>query len=184
MTKLKLASQQPKPYPTGEIPTHGDVVRIQAGHLGHFSKEVQARLVGRLGYIRNFSYGESVPVVMFDGVGRRKPFELGQVATINLEFVSRKDGVKPTKFSRGPWKTLEAASNHYVCPQEENSPICLVTPSPKRTPELNAANCALVVDAPIFHETLSALVAAMSTDDKASVTAALETAKKLLEKHP
>lgn len=162
MTKLKLASQQPKPYPTGEIPTHGDVVRIQAGHLGHFSKEVQARLVGRLGYIRNFSYGESVPVVMFDGVGRRKPFELGQVATINLE----------------------AASNHYVCPQEENSPICLVTPSPKRTPELNAANCALVVDAPIFHGTLSALVAAMSTDDKASVTAALETAKKLLEKHP
>jgi hypothetical protein len=90
MNKAKAASPERKPYPTGEIPDYGDLVRIPADQISSYKKADQSRLVDRVGYIRSFSFLESHPVVMFAGEGRRKPFELGQVESKDLEFVSRK----------------------------------------------------------------------------------------------
>lgn len=184
MIKPKLASQPPKPYPSGEIPQYGDVVRLTANFVTHLSNDLQARLEGRTGYIRGFSYGVSLPVVMFDAVGRRKPFELGNVESVNLEFVSRKGGSKDPQFTQGPWKAIHLERQHYICPQQGDVPICLMTDSTQRTPEQNAANCALVLDAPMFHEALRDLVGSLAGDDKASLGDALAKAKTLLDKHP
>lgn len=90
MTIAKAAPAAPRPYSTGEIPEHGDIVRIPADQIECYKKDMQARLTDRLGYIRNFSYPNSIPLVMFAGAGRRKPLDLGQVDAAQLEFVSRK----------------------------------------------------------------------------------------------
>lgn len=90
MTFAKESPRPRRPYPTGEIPEHGDIVRIPADQIECYKKDMQSRLTDRLGYIRNFSYPNSIPLVMFAGAGRRKPLDLGQVDAGQLEFVARK----------------------------------------------------------------------------------------------
>lgn len=91
-----------------------------------------------------------------------------------------------SSFSRGPWRPVSSSQEFghtYLCsPSHGNSPICLVITSKDRDVETDKANLALLLDVPVLHQALAALVNAIE-DDGNKLGDAVAAAKALLEKH-
>lgn len=160
------------------------MVRLTATYFASLKSERQFLLEGRVGSVNQFSPIDSVPTVVFLAVEGRRQFALERVDSSNLEFVSRKIGARVNKFTPGPWTAIISGDFYWIRHNQSKKPFCLVSKSGTRISEENTANAALAVDAPMFHEALSALVRSIGTDNEADLAEALEKAKNLLEKHP
>lgn len=87
-------------------------------------------------------------------------------------------------FTAGPWRFVgREAYERYICPEASSDPICMVIRSTKRPPEETVATHNLILDSPVFHETLSTLVDALEGRGSISTDTALSLAKALLDKH-
>ena len=89
---MRNDSELPKPYKTGETPMVGDLVKIPDEEVDSYKSNIKPKIKDRIGYVSGFTYPNSLPIVKYSAIGRKKEFTLGQTPSRWLEFISRSQG--------------------------------------------------------------------------------------------
>lgn len=79
----------PSPYSGGEVPAVSDRVMLLDAVLDGYPASVRSKVTGREGIVKGLTYPNSMPIVFFPALGRKKDFQLGQVQARWLRLIAR-----------------------------------------------------------------------------------------------